>query len=472
MSLFRWVEDKLIPNEILKLCDIRGKYPKPLGKPEAHTVGLAIGTLLKESKNRNIKTVIGGDIRESSEPLKKSLLQGLKESGLKVVDAGLVSTPLLNFATGFAGAAAGIMVTASHNPPEFNGFKFFVAGEPASADWIQRLYQILTEGKFRKGAGITEKKVFFPDYRNRMVRHIATSFKGTKIVVDAGNGMAGMTAPPVLLNLALEIEIMNGELDGQFPGRGADSSDPRALEALGRRVVKSKAFLGASFDGDADRISFVDEKGQEVPSEIILALLAEEPLSRQPGQKVIYDGKCSDGLDRWLRAKGGEPVLERSGHTFIYDRFKKENALMAGEASGHLFLPGAFPGDALYACLVLLKTLKNRGQTLSQALPPFPKRVSTHDVKIPMEATQALPIFEGLKARALELGGEVSGADGVRAVFKEGWGIARLSVTEPVLSCRFEAENPKKLRELAKEWLRDFPDLLKPVEAKIATLKD
>ncbi len=461
-----------MPQEILKLCDIRGKYPNPLGKPEAHTVGLAIGTFLKESQGRNIKAVIGGDIRESSVPLKKSLLQGMRESGLKIVDAGLVSTPLLNFATGFAGAAAGIMVTASHNPPEYNGFKFFLAGEPAPAAWIEHLYQILARGKFRKGAGITEKKNFFPDYRNRMVRQIAANLNGYKIVVDPGNGMAGLTAPPILQTLGLQVEMMNGELDPKFPGRGADSSDPKALEALGRRVVKAKALLGVAFDGDADRASFVDGHGQEVPGEVILGLLAEEPLGRQPGLKIIYDGKCSDGLDQWVRSKGGVPVLERSGHTFVYDRFKKEGALMAGEASGHFFLPGAFPGDALYACLILLKTLKSRGQSLSEALPPFPKRVSTHDVKIPMEREKANSVFEGLKTRALSMGGEVTGADGVRAVFKDGWGIARLSVTEPVLSCRFEAETIARLKSMTSEWLEDYPEILSKVKSKISTLRD
>jgi len=463
---------ELVPEAILKLCDIRGKYPKPLGKPQAHTVGLAVGTFLKESPNRNIKIVVGGDIRDSTETLKKSLLQGLEESGLKIVDAGLVSTPLLNFASGFAAASAGIMVTASHNPPEYNGFKFFTFGEPASASWIHRFYQILGKGDFRKGAGITEKKDFLPDYRNRLVRQIAANFQGIKIVVDAGNGMSALTAPQVLQTLGLEVEMLNGKMDGDYPGRGADSSNPSALEALGRRVLKCHASLGVAFDGDGDRASFVDEMGREIPNEVILGLLSEEPLRRQPGLKIVYDGKCSDGLDHWIRSKGGEPVLERSGHTFIFDRFKKEKAHMAGEASGHFFLPGPFPGDALYACLVLLKTLKGRGQTLSQALPPFPKRISTHDIKIPMEFEGAQAVFEGLKTRALAMGGTVSGTDGVRAVFKDGWGIARLSVTEPVLSCRFEAEDLLKLKGLAEDWLIDFPEILKPTAQRISDLKD
>jgi len=388
------------------------------------------------------------------------------------VDAGLVSTPLLNFAAGFSSAAAGIMVTASHNPPEYNGFKFFTTGEPASASWIQRLYQILNKGAFRKGAGITEKKDFLPDYRNRMVRHIATSFQGIKIVVDPGNGMAALTAPPILQTLGVEVEMINGRLDGNYPGRGADSSLPQALETLGQRVLKSRSSLGVAFDGDGDRASFVDEKGKEIPNEVVLALLAEEPLNRHPGSKIVYDGKCSDGLDKWIRTKGGEPLLERSGHTFIFDRLKREKALMAGEASGHFFLPGSFPGDALFACLVLLKTLKARGQTLSQALPSFPKRISTHDIKIPMDPLRAEALFQGLKTKALAMEGEVSGADGVRAVFKDGWGIARLSVTEPVLSCRLEAETLVKLKGLAEEWLQDFPDILKPVAARVSSLHD
>ncbi len=462
----------LVPTSILKLCDIRGQYPKPLGKPQATAVGLGIGTFLKESKNRNIKVVVGGDIRTSTETLKKSLLQGLEESGLKIVDAGLVSTPLLCFATGFASAAAGIMVTASHNPPDYNGFKFFTNGEPASAAWIHQLYQVLEKGVFRKGAGITEKKDFYPDYRNRLVRQIAANFQGTKIVIDPGNGMAALTAPPVFQTLGFEVETVNGTLDGAYPGRGADSSDPKGLEILGRRVLKSRASLGVAFDGDADRASFVDERGKEVPNEIILGLLAGESLNRQPGFKVVYDGKCSDSLDKMIRSKGGVPLLERSGHTFIYDRFKLEKAIMAGEASGHFFLQGPFPGDALYACLALLKTLKNQGKTLSQAIPDLPHRLSTHDVKLPMDTVRAQVVFEGLKSKAMMMGGEVSGFDGVRAVFKEGWGIVRLSVTEPVLSCRLEAESKSKLKGIAGEWLESFPEILAPMVERISSIHD
>src|SRR5258708_3729432 len=185
----------IMPTEILKACDIRGIYPKPLGVAQAEQVGLAVGTFIKGEPHRNIKVVIGRDIRFSSESLHRSLLQGLRQTGLKIVDTGVVSSPLLAFATRFSGASLGVMVTASHNPPNFNGFKFFTHGQPASTEWMDRFYQELRVRNYRKGASIVDKKNFYPDYRNALVNAIAQNFQGFKIVVDPGNGMAALTAP-------------------------------------------------------------------------------------------------------------------------------------------------------------------------------------------------------------------------------------------------------------------------------------
>lgn len=457
----------LVPSEVLKVCDIRGVYPKPLGFPQAEKIGLALGTLIKDEGHRNIKVVVGHDVRRSGENLQKALVQGLQNTGLKILDAGRVSSPLLAYATRFSGASVGVMVTASHNPPEHNGFKFFPLGLPASPAWMERFYARLKKESFRKGAGVVEKKDFYPDYRNALVNAVAQNFQGFKMVVDAGNGSAALTVPAVLKALHCDPEILNGEPDGRFPGRGADSSSPSALKSLGDNVLKAKARLGVAFDGDADRVSFVDEKGQEVPNELILCLFAEESMKRQKNLKVVYDGKCSDWIEKTIQGDGGTALLEKSGHAFIFDRMQREKAVLGGEASGHFFLPGAFPGDALFASLKLLELLKERRQTLSALRRSFPDRVSTHDIKLELPPEQLSKLYESLADRAREMGAQLSDIDGVRAVFSEGWGIVRRSVTESYVSCRLEAPTAVKLKALASEWFLNEPELQQMVLKKI-----
>jgi phosphomannomutase/phosphoglucomutase len=445
--------------DILKACDIRGVYPKPLGTTQAEQVGLAVGTVIKAEAHRNIKVVVGRDVRHSSDALSKALIQGLRGTGLKIVDAGLVSTPLLAYATRVSGASVGVMVTASHNPPDYNGFKFFTQGDPAPISWINRLYEVLQSGSFKRGAGIVEKKNFYPDYRNALVNSIAQNFQGIKLVVDFGNGAAALTAMGVLESLNCLVDPMNEDPDGDYPGRGADSSSPAALEALGERVKKVKARLGVSFDGDGDRVSFVDEKGREVPNDIVLCLFAADYAKKYKNLKVVYDGKCSDLVERTVQASGAAALLERSGHSFIFNRMKRDKALLGGEASGHFFLPGIFPGDALFACLKLLEILKAGTESFSQFYDRFPKRFSTHDLKLSLPGEEVQRLYESLKARAQDMGAKVFTVDGVRAVFEDGWGIARMSVTEHVLSCRLEASSPKAVRALVGDWFRDSPDV-------------
>ena len=457
----------LVPPEVLKACDIRGIYPRPLGSSQAEQIGLTLGTLIKEEGHRNIKVVVGHDMRSSGESLQKALVQGLQNTGLKILDAGRVSSPLLAYATRFSGASMGVMVTASHNPPEHNGFKFFPQGLPASPAWMENFYARLKKESFRKGAGVVEKKDFYPDYRNTLVNAVAQNFQGFKLVVDAGNGAAALTAPAVLKALHCDPEILNGEPDGKFPGRGADSSSPSALKSLGEKVLKAKARLGVSFDGDADRASFVDEKGQEVPNEIILCLFAQEWMKRKKNIKVVYDGKCSDSVEKTLQGDGGTALLEKSGHAFIFERMQREKALLGGEASGHFFLPGDFPGDALFACLKLLELLKERRQTLSALCRSFPDRVSTHDIKLELPPEKLPRLYESLASRAKEMGAQLSNIDGVRAVFAEGWGIVRRSVTESYVSCRLEAPTTAKLKVLASEWFLNEPEIQELVLKKI-----
>ncbi len=457
----------LISSDILKACDIRGIYPKPLGPEQANLIGLTVGTLVKEESHRNIKVVVGCDIRHSSKPLKKALLEGLYRTGLKIVDAGIVSTPLLAYAARYEKASVGIMVTASHNPPQYNGFKFFRWGSPAPVEWISELYKVLDRQDFRKGAGILVAKEFYRDYRNTIINAIAQSFPGFKMVVDLGNGAAALTTPDILSAVGCDLVIMNGEPDGDYPGRGADSSNPATLAALSEKVRKTRARMGVAFDGDADRISFVDEKGREVPNDIILTLFSEKWIVSGKRHKVVYDAKCSDLVDQTVRKQGGFPILEKAGHSFIFDRMQKEKALLGGESSGHFFLPGEFPGDALYACLRVMEILKNKEISLGEYFEKFPSRVSTHDIKIQMSEGDIFKFYSSLENRAKELGATVYKVDGVRAVLGDCWGIVRKSVTEPVVSCRFEGPDNGSVKSFIENWLQSSPEILQELLKKL-----
>jgi phosphomannomutase/phosphoglucomutase len=446
--------------------DIRGSYPKPLGNSQAKQIGLAVGTLIKEEKHWNIKVVIGHDNRQSSEALNRVLIEGLRNTGLKIVDSGLVSSPLLAYATRVSGASVGVMITGSHCPPEYNGLKFFVQGVPAHLSWMERLHAVLNLQTFRKGAGVVEKKNFHADYRNALVNAVAQNFKGLKIAVDIGNGTSTFSVPPVLEALHCQVELLNAESDGTYPGRGADSSRSAALDSLGERVRKTKAQLGVAFNGDGDCANFVDEKGREVPNDVILCLFAADFLRREKNAGVVYDGECSDLVERTVRDLGGTPFLEKTGHSFIFNRMKKEKACLGGEAGGHFFLPGFFPGDALYACLRLLEILKGGQGSLSAACNIFHIRVSIHGADLKMPVEMAGSFFETIKKRALEKGAKVSTLDGVRAVFDEGWGIIR-PAAESFLSYRFEASTSGKLTQFIKTWLSDYPDSWQEILEKL-----
>jgi phosphomannomutase / phosphoglucomutase len=222
-----------------------------------------------------------------------------------------------------------------------------------------------------------------------------------------------------------------------------------------------------AFDGDGDRISFVDEKGREVPNDIILSLFSEKWVISGKRHKVVYDVKSSDLVDQTIRQQGGYPILEKAGHSYIFDRMQKEKALMGGEASGHFFLPGDFPGDALYACLRVMEILKDKKQTLAQFFEKFPNRVSTHDIKIKLSEDAVSKFYSALESRAKEMGAMIYTVDGVRAVFGDSWGIVRKSVTEPVVSCRFEGPDNGKVKTLIENWLQDSPEILQEILKKI-----
>lgn len=447
------------PDSLLKPCDIRGHAPDPLGEDQAFQVGLGVGTHLKMLGPGNVKVVVGCDLRHTGEALRRRLSDGLLASGMKVIDAGKVSTPLLSYAVRCSQSAAGVMVTASHNPPDDNGFKFFLQDGSAPVEWLAGLYAILRKGEFRKGAGISEKRDFLSDYKTALVKSVTKSFRGFPLVLDVGNGATLLTAPAVLEALGGKVVWMHETPDPYFKGRGPDSSHLPALAPLGEKVRETGSALGAAFDGDGDRITFVDDQGVALPNDDALCLLARHYLRRKPGEKVVYDCKSAGHTDAVIAKAGGIPVLERTGHLFVHHRMRLENALLAGEASGHFFLPGIFPGDALFALLAFVEMLKDLPAPLSQVRKEFPPRFSSNDVKISFDLAGLPALVSRLASRAKGMGGRVTDLDGVRAVFPQGWGIVRASVTEPVLSCRFEAVSREALQDMITQWFAEQPGM-------------
>lgn len=424
---------------IFKACDIRGSYGTDLTEPLAYRLGQAVGTRLHQQT-----VVVGGDVRLSTPPLKAALIDGLVTSGCRVLDVGTVPTPALSFAAAWLRAAGSVMVTASHNPPGDNGFKLAFGGRPPDEGTLAALEQEMAEGAFARGRGSVRKVDALSAYRAFLARRFAPGGR-LHVVVDCGNGCAALTAPQVLARLGYHVETLFGEPDGRFPNRPPNSAVAANLSALRRRVVETGAALGLAYDGDGDRVAFVDALGRVAESDRVAVLLAQKVLARQPGE-VIYDIKCSSALPEEVRRAGGTPVMARSGHAFIKAALLERHAVFGAETSGHLFFPEAAGDDALYASCFLLELLEGTGRSLDELLEAVPRYPITPDIRLPCPAGEADLILE--KLAGAFAGYPVLRLDGVRIDFGDGWALARRSITEPLITLRFEARTGPRLAEI------------------------
>jgi phosphomannomutase/phosphoglucomutase len=408
---------------------------------------------------------VGRDHRRSSEAFCAALTKGLQATGCDIVDIGLVPTPLLYFSLFHLNTDGGCMITASHNPAEYNGIKLCFGRGALYGDEIQRLRQLAEQGPFVEGTSQrTEAEV-----RSAYMAYITAQIqlrRALRVVVDAGNGTSGLVVQELLRRLGCEVYELFCEVDGTFPNHHPDPTVPENLTDLIREVTVRQADVGLAYDGDSDRLGVIDERGEIIWGDRVLVLFGREILRRRPGAKVIFDVKCSQVLVDDIRHHGGTPIMWMTGHSLIKQKLYEEQAAVAGEMSGHLFFADGYFGydDAIYASCRLLQILDRARAPLSSLLADLPVTYSTPEIRVTCADEEKFQVVEQLTARFQQASQvrEVITLDGARLVFPDGWGLVRASNTQPALVLRFEATTPGRLEAIQRfiiEHLRDFPSV-------------
>jgi phosphomannomutase/phosphoglucomutase len=425
---------------IFREYDVRGVVGKDLTAETVRLLGRGFGTY---AWRRGVRSVaLGRDCRLSSPGFRDAMAEGLLSTGLEVVDVGTVPTPLLYYSIHHFGCGGGVMITGSHNPPEFNGFKMCVGLSSIHGESIQEVRRLVDAGDFERGGGTLRRGGPVDSYMD-YVRSLVTLARPLKVVVDGGNGTAGPVAPPLFRSMGVEVTELFCEMDGRFPNHFPDPTVPENLAALVAKVRETGADLGVAYDGDADRIGAVDEKGNVVYGDYLLVLFAREILSRKPGAAVISEVKASQNLYDDIAARGGRPVMWKAGHSLIKQKMKDEKAEVAGEMSGHVFFADRFLGfdDAIYASVRLFEILAKEGRPFSEHLADLPPLVSTPEIRVDCPDERKFAVVERVAALVRPRALRVIDVDGVRALFDGGWGLVRASNTQPVLVLRFEGRD-------------------------------
>jgi phosphomannomutase/phosphoglucomutase len=439
----------MLKSTIFREYDIRGVADTELLSSNVADLGRGLGTLLQRQSGRSI--TLGRDCRLSSPRLRDALLEGLIDSGCDVTDIGVVPTPLLYFSAVHLEADGAVMITGSHNPSEFNGFKTVCGSGTIHGDDIQEVRRLIEVADFSTGSG-TQRTV---DVSDSYVDQVASQFKfdrRIKVVADAGNGTAGPTMHRLFQRLNCEAIELFFEMDGRFPNHHPDPTVPANLAALQNAVKSHGADLGIAFDGDSDRIGAIDEHGNVIYGDMLLLIYGREILTRKPGATFIGEVKCSQIMYDELKRLGGNPIMYKTGHSLIKAKMKQEHAELAGEMSGHMFFADRYLGfdDALYAACRLIEIVSRSGKPLSAQLAGLPKTVTTPEIRV--DCTDELK-FE-LVARVADQfkrTHQVIDVDGVRVLFDRGWGLLRASNTQPVLVMRFEATDAASLNRYQAE---------------------
>jgi phosphomannomutase/phosphoglucomutase len=447
---------------IYKACDIRGHYGSELINEHASRLGLALAQYCSDKE-----FIVGGDGRLSTPDLKQHLIAALSYAGCSVVDIGIVSTPALYFARQHLGVFPAVMVTASHNPPEDNGFKVSLARLPVSPDDITALAQIMDGITAEQLAAVVKHmaSVALPRVRHIDIKpdYVAFALTQTKrldgmhIVVDCANGAAALVARDVWGATGADVTYLYDTVDGHFPNHAPDPSHAENLQMLRQRVVDERADLGVAYDGDGDRVMFVDALGRPLSGDRSIVLFARRALAAGPAP-IVYDQKCSLIVADAIRALNGEPVIERSGHTFIKNTFLRRDAPYAGEISGHHFFKLMQGDDGLVASLYMANLLKESGTSLAQLSDDIKSYPITPDIRVRMENASARRILDDLR-KGLDGEARLVTLDGLRAEFADGWGIARLSVTEPAMTLRFEGKDDSSLQRIMRRFEQAAPAL-------------
>ena len=437
---------------IFKAYDIRGIVGKTLDREIAYQVGQAVGTLALSREASPV--AVARDGRHSGPDLMQGMIDGIVSTGCDAVDIGAVPTGVLYFAAHECGSGSGVMVTGSHNPPDYNGFKIMIGGETLAGDRITDLYRKLEAGEMRIGRGHVRREEMVEQYRERIAGDIQLN-RPIKVVADCGNGIGGVCAIDVLRAVGAEVLPLFDEVDGNFPNHHPDPSDPENLVELIDAVKLMGADLGVAFDGDADRLGVVTPTGEIIYADRIMMLFAREILGRNPGARIIYDVKCTGKLEAVIRDAGGEPEMYKTGHSLIKNHMKEMGAPFAGEMSGHFFFGDRWYGFdcGIYSAARLLEILAKDVRAPMQVLNSLPSSISTPELKVQMAEGENHAFIDTFQQKARFADARVSTIDGLRADFDYGWGLVRASNTTPILVVRFEADSKESL-EIIKEAFR------------------
>ncbi|MCK0105892.1 phosphomannomutase/phosphoglucomutase [Marinobacter sp. S0848L] len=439
--------DIQVEAEIFRAYDIRGIVGETLSAGIVEIIGQAIGS---EATERGVASLcIGYDGRHSSPELADALAKGVMSAGCNVIRVGAVPTPVLYFATHHLNTGSGVMVTGSHNPANYNGLKIMLGGETLSGDAIQKLYQRIQTGDFTSGQGEQAEEDVRRAYLDRIVGDIAVAAP-LKVVVDAGNGIAGELAPILVEELGCEVVPLFCDIDGDFPNHHPDPGQPDNLQHLIAKVQEVGADIGIAFDGDGDRLGVVTNKGKIIWPDRLMMLFARDVVSRNPGADVLYDVKCSRRLAGVISEAGGRPVMWKTGHSLMKAKMKETGALLAGELSGHVFFGERWYGfdDGLYSAARLLEILGIEDRHSDEVFEDFPEDISTPELNVEVTESDKFAIIERLGEQGDFGDGNVSTIDGIRVDYPDGWGLCRASNTTPVLVLRFEAETEEALERI------------------------
>ena len=434
------------PNpEIFRAYDIRGVVGETLTLDAVYRISRAFATLAIDGGQHRI--AVGGDGRGSTGALRRELVRGLRDSGIEVVDIGTVPTPLLYYATHVLGTQAGVMITGSHNPPEYNGLKMVLDGKALSGESIQHLRRLCEDGGFATGEGRVARVDLIDRYIAQVVADTPME-RSLKVVVDCGNGVAGLVAPRLLSSLGCDVEPLYSEVDGDFPNHHPDPAEAANLADLIDVVVRSRADLGVAFDGDADRLGVVTDRGEIIWPDRLMMLFARDIVPSDPVAKVVFDVKCSRHLSAVVRDLGGRAIMWKTGHSHIKSKIRETGAVLGGEFSGHICFADRWYGfdDAIYAAARLVQILAAEPRPASAVFDTFPNALATPEIKVATTEQRKFEVIDELvRNAAFGPPAQVTAIDGIRADYPDGWGLLRASNTSPMLSLRFEADDAQAL---------------------------
>ena len=436
-----------IDPSIFKAYDIRGIVDKTLTDEAVYRIGLAIGS---EAQDRGEKHIyIGRDGRLSGPKLIAQLAQGLRDSGCDVTDVGMVPTPVLYFAAYELGSGSGIMLTGSHNPPDYNGLKMVIGGTTLSGNDIQQLRERIESNNLKSGNGSYETLDVVQQYIKRITGDVKLA-RPLKVIIDCGNGVPGVVAPQLLKELGCKVIEMYCDVDGEFPNHHPDPSKPENLIDLKAGLANSDADIGLAFDGDGDRLGVVTPGGQVIWADRQLMLYARDILARNPGGDIIFDIKCTINLPKVIKEAGGNPIMWKTGHSFIKAKLKETGALLAGEMSGHIFFKERWYGfdDALYTAARLLEIIAKDKRPVAEIFGELPDSINTPELNLNMEEGEHHELIKKLVANAKFKDAKLTTIDGVRADWEDGFGLVRASNTTPCLVFRFEGETEEVLERI------------------------